>query len=153
MATAKELGFETETCSRCDGTGKHSFNFRHGSMCYGCRGAGWKLTKRGQAAWGHFQSLRPTATISELAVGDRVLMDTGFAQRNYRWVTIASIEAGMTPGTHNLTLEGSDISRGVESGDKVFRTYDVAELAGHALEYQGKLTKAGKLAKKYQEAA
>lgn len=28
------------TCTRCNGSGKFSFNLMHGTMCYGCRGAG-----------------------------------------------------------------------------------------------------------------
>ena len=28
------------TCTRCNGSGKFSFNLTHGTMCYGCRGSG-----------------------------------------------------------------------------------------------------------------
>lgn len=28
------------TCTRCGGSGSFSFNLRHGTMCYGCNGAG-----------------------------------------------------------------------------------------------------------------
>lgn len=28
------------TCPRCNGTGRHSFNLMHGTICYGCRGSG-----------------------------------------------------------------------------------------------------------------
>ncbi len=33
----------TKTCSRCGGTGKHSYNYKDGSVCYGCEGYGKKL--------------------------------------------------------------------------------------------------------------
>ena len=31
---------EKITCTRCGGTGRHSFNLQHGNMCYGCSGSG-----------------------------------------------------------------------------------------------------------------
>lgn len=33
-------GLKTKTCSRCRGTGRHSYNQRHLDMCYGCQGKG-----------------------------------------------------------------------------------------------------------------
>lgn len=33
------------TCSRCNGTGRHSFNLMHGTRCYGCNGTGKQKTK------------------------------------------------------------------------------------------------------------
>ena len=35
----------TYTCSRCNGTGKYSFNLMHGTKCYGCNGTGQQNTK------------------------------------------------------------------------------------------------------------
>lgn len=35
----------TKRCSRCKGTGKHSFNRLRGEMCYECKGYGYVLPK------------------------------------------------------------------------------------------------------------
>lgn len=35
----------TYTCSRCNGTGRFSFNLIHGTRCYGCNGTGKQKTK------------------------------------------------------------------------------------------------------------
>lgn len=49
--------FETQTCSRCGGSGHFSFNLKDGTKCYGCNGSGVKYTKRGLAAKEYFQNL------------------------------------------------------------------------------------------------
>ena len=33
------------TCTRCNGTGRYSFNLMHGTKCYGCNGTGKQLTR------------------------------------------------------------------------------------------------------------
>lgn len=33
------------TCTRCNGTGRFSFNQQHGTKCYGCNGTGKQLTR------------------------------------------------------------------------------------------------------------
>lgn len=45
-----KITYERETCGRCLGTGKYSYNALHGDRCYGCSGHGTRLTKRGEAA-------------------------------------------------------------------------------------------------------
>jgi hypothetical protein len=34
------ISSDSQTCSRCGGSGRHSYNIRHGSVCYGCEGKG-----------------------------------------------------------------------------------------------------------------
>jgi 1,2-phenylacetyl-CoA epoxidase PaaB subunit len=36
---------QTYTCTRCNGTGRYSFNLQHGTMCFGCRGTGRQKTR------------------------------------------------------------------------------------------------------------
>ncbi len=36
---------QTYTCTRCNGTGRYSFNMMHGTKCYGCNGTGKQLTR------------------------------------------------------------------------------------------------------------
>lgn len=45
-----KITYERETCGRCLGTGKYSYNALHGDRCYGCGGHGTRLTKRGAVA-------------------------------------------------------------------------------------------------------
>jgi hypothetical protein len=73
---AKELLFENETCGRCQGSGNHSYNQRHGTVCYGCGGRGKRLTKRGAAA-NAFYNAKLTVTIGELVVGDKIRQSLG----------------------------------------------------------------------------
>ncbi|VVB52868.1 Uncharacterised protein [uncultured archaeon] len=42
--------FETETCGRCGGSGRHSYCQMYGDTCFGCSGSGKRYSKRGQAA-------------------------------------------------------------------------------------------------------
>ena len=63
--------FESEPCPRCGGTGKHSYNAVHRDVCYGCRGEGRRLTKRGGAAW-RFYLDSITTSWGQVRVGDRL---------------------------------------------------------------------------------
>ena len=40
--TAERMAY---TCTRCNGTGRFSFNLMHGTKCYGCNGTGKQKTK------------------------------------------------------------------------------------------------------------
>lgn len=40
--TAERMAY---TCTRCNGTGRFSFNLMHGTKCYGCNGSGKQYTK------------------------------------------------------------------------------------------------------------
>ncbi len=45
--------FERETCSRCGGSGEHSYNPRDGYVCFKCGGRCVTLTKKGKATAEH----------------------------------------------------------------------------------------------------
>jgi hypothetical protein len=62
-------GFEIETCGRCGGGGRYSYNQMDGDRCYGCGGSGVRLTKRGKAALDFYLAslMRP---ISDVNAGD-----------------------------------------------------------------------------------
>ena len=49
-ATKEEIEYEKETCGRCGGNGKYSFNRMTGNRCFGCSGRGIKLTVDGAIA-------------------------------------------------------------------------------------------------------
>ena len=44
-------GFPIETCSRCHGTGHHSYNQVNGTICFKCGGHGKCVTKKAKPAW------------------------------------------------------------------------------------------------------
>lgn len=50
------------TCTRCNGTGRYSFNLMHGTKCYGCNGTGKQYTKPNAPSpkWGVFGQHRET---------------------------------------------------------------------------------------------
>lgn len=57
---------KTKTCTRCQGSGKHSFNLRDGNVCYKCSGAGViAVTAKGT-------KVKPTSTLRKASVGDTV---------------------------------------------------------------------------------
>jgi hypothetical protein len=80
----KTQSFETKTCTRCDGSGRYSFNMLDGDRCYGCSGKGVQLTKRGAAAR-EFYLASLTRRYDEIQTGWRV-----FA-REYGWTTVTGV--------------------------------------------------------------
>jgi hypothetical protein len=52
----------TYTCTRCNGTGRHSFNLQHGTRCFSCNGSGLQRTKPRAPAprWAVFGQHRAT---------------------------------------------------------------------------------------------
>lgn len=79
--------FESETCTRCGGTGQYSFNQIDGTMCYGCRGAKRKLTKRGAAAREYLHWLQ-SVPAKHVKPGDRIYSDG--------WRTVTDVRPGST---------------------------------------------------------
>lgn len=67
--------FDTETCGRCGGGGKYSYNLKDGDMCYGCNGSGWVFTKKAApfvAEATETLRTRKAPVVGKLEVGDRV---------------------------------------------------------------------------------
>jgi len=148
--------FETETCPRCGGSGKYSYNQMHGDRCYGCGGSGKRHTKRGSVAREFFQKLLEKP-VSEVKVGDQIRGAVCFLGPD-RWCLITSIGPDM-----GAKYEGEnfgdrirvDFKRGTkESGlgglrptSIVQSVRDEAERQQHiaaAIAYQSTLTKTGK---------
>lgn len=66
--------FETETCGRCGGSGRYSFNTMDGDRCYGCQGSGIRFTKKGRAALEAWRSeYRIEKLATEIVPGDRII--------------------------------------------------------------------------------
>jgi hypothetical protein len=60
------ITYEKETCGRCGGSGRYSFNQIDGDRCYGCGGSGQRLSKRGKAAKA-FADERLNITVEQFA--------------------------------------------------------------------------------------
>lgn len=125
-------GFESETCSRCGGSGKHSRCAMYGDTCFRCAGAGRTLTKRGAAAAAHLRTLRSKRP-EEIVVGD-VVQIPGGGPFPARWETVdeAWLARGLACGW------------GPEGLVRVRQSKEQSETTwAAALAYQASLTKAG----------
>jgi hypothetical protein len=97
------FGFPIRPCTRCGGSGTHSYNSRDGNRCYGCSGSGWQHPrgKVGQA-WEAFvaavrEQRRPS--VGRLAAGDEITFDqthTGRPTPDAVWHTVAALEVDQT---------------------------------------------------------
>lgn len=63
--------FETETCSRCNGSGSYSYCQTYGSKCFKCAGSGRVLSKRGAVAKAYHAKLCMVPA-SQVKLGDRI---------------------------------------------------------------------------------
>ena len=156
---------ETETCSRCGGSGNFSYCQRYGTMCFKCGGKKIVLTKRGAAAAAHLTTLRSKRG-DALDAGDKVWMGgvPGFIAGG--WITVQSMGHYDTRGNHSyvggveipqrtdlLTLSGTDkAGEGVSwhgiAPEQMLRVQQTPEQKRDtflaALAYQDTLTKTGK---------
>ena len=67
-----KLAFEKTTCSRCNGTGRYSFNLMHGNVCFGCSGTKTQITANGKRAQKAYSAAlaKNQALAGDLRVGD-----------------------------------------------------------------------------------
>ena len=141
----KNFTFESMICTRCNGTGEHSFNLLHGSRCYGCSGNGNHLTKKGAAAQLYYNALC-SKPASEFTIGELINVGTTKVQ----FATITHIESD---NTGRINIQTAQITLSVYSHTVIkfgLSAEQKAEFISKALEYQSKLTKTGILPKKYQ---
>lgn len=156
--------FETETCSRCQGSGKYSFCERYRDVCFKCHGNKVTLTKRGLAASNYLKKLC-TKLASELKIGDRIasdrMTDGGTLYTCIDTVTeikpASPAQSGTTENgvtvwkTYEMIAITSNNPKYGDYGlvcglDHSFRVYgaDNAEKIQQAIAYQNTLTKQGK---------
>lgn len=138
--------FETETCSRCGGSGHYSYCQMYGTVCFGCSGRKLRLTKRGAAAFAYYTQLC-SLPLERLEVGMEIWNDNFFGKSG--WGKILDIRpdklnAGMT------TVETERLSHGVYAGN-VFRVRQSPEQVrakqALAIEFERSLDKSGKPSK------
>ena len=149
--------FEHQTCTRCGGDGKFSYNQIDGDTCYGCNGSGYQLTARGRAAQNFLNAMRKIPA-EQVKVGDLIRYD-GIHKRSFRTVTaIEAFPAGRTFVGETGTAYHIDCDKfgmTAREGDLVTKGFtgdEKAEQQAKALAYQATLTKAGKPSKKHTRA-
>lgn len=71
----------TQTCTRCHGSGSHSYNAKDGTRCYGCGGSGLiPLTEKGK-------KIKPTCGYpGNAVVGDIIEIDTLYRVERIVWI-------------------------------------------------------------------
>lgn len=159
-------GFETETCTRCGGSGEYSYCQMYGKTCFKCGGSGKQFTKRGAAANAYLRAKRMRPA-SEVALGKWLRMDgvPGFSKsQNFKVDTIytrlnasKSLQPDGTWKVYNhLVFEGND-KRGERCGIHTFPDAEIrilptkeeaAQQIADAVAYQATLTKDGKVSKR-----
>lgn len=80
-------GFPMETCRRCDGSGRYSFNTRDGDRCFGCAGSGKQIAQRASDAFNAYQDYKKSLakpTVKNLSVGDQIAHD-------HNWKVVTSL--------------------------------------------------------------
>lgn len=160
MALIKNPTFETVECSRCNGSGKFSWNARTGSTCFKCSGQGRTLTKKGAAAQKYAETLCEKL-ISEVVVGDFIRIDSITHRYFGKVVEISEPRvistSNITGEEHmgiELTTEHSKMGRSglITSPNSIIRigqTKDQKQAKRElALAFQATLTKQGKVSKR-----
>jgi hypothetical protein len=143
----KKLLFESETCSRCAGSGQYSYCQSYGSTCFKCHGAGMSLTKRGHAAQLWLNARKMVSTAS-LKIGERIWSESIFGNQK---LTITKIEPNEKGGMNisGLTEKGEESGMmGFTEVRKVFTLGELSTLKTEALAFQATLTKSGTVLKR-----
>lgn len=151
-------GFETETCSRCGGSGRHSYCESYKDTCFKCHGKGVVHTKRGAMARDFLTDLM-TVPADQVQVGDYI--KCGIISS--KWSKVISVgdtpEGGKCWSKDNITGEVTYLDRietarmvhYVAKDTKILKAFrdeaSRAQAITKALEYQASLTKSGKLKK------
>lgn len=146
--------FETETCSRCGGSGSYSYCQAYGTRCFKCGGKTTVLTKRGAAAQA-FLAASCSKPAADLVAGDKVMEAAGPLSAG-GWAAVTGVRPG-APGDAGVYRQDGTVDYGfiVETTRTRHHTtpaalFRVAQSAedraakiAAALAYQAGLTKAG----------
>jgi hypothetical protein len=144
--------FETESCSRCGGSGHYSYNSISGTRCFKCGGAKIVLTKRGSVARDYFYALFELPA-SEVIAGMFVHTHGSSLNSSKKWRKVEAVGVSSCVAIVNgvkqaqIELTFNDHAYCLFPSSKVAAARDndhiEANLAA-ALEYQDTLTKQGK---------
>lgn len=148
---------ETETCTRCGGCGRYSYNQITGDRCFKCGGKGTQMTKRGRAVNDWIKEQTATDAMS-VKVGDRVVYTDALSGRRSTFTIAEIIEHTPTKGRsydfkadawieHEIGRRTLISAKGNEYGfgGAIPLQYAITEeLRERARAYRDTLTKAGK---------
>ena len=101
--------FETVTCTRCNGTGRYSFNLKDGNTCYGCGGKGVKHTKRALMADAWMTDKR-TIKASKIAIGQRIHLAGVYPVSKRFAITVAKIERSVCAVNGNSFINVTSVN-------------------------------------------
>lgn len=147
--------FESETCSRCGGTGEYSYCQRYGTRCFRCSGHKVTLTKRGAAAQARYLDLcrKParavkvgdwieTTTVNAYECGTEMAKVIAIEPNGDRFVSITTRnKRGQEMTTNAVDLESPRLVSPTRE--------ERADRIKAALQYQETLTQAGKPRKRH----
>ena len=145
-----KVEYEKESCGRCGGSGRHSYNQIDRDRCYGCGGTGERLTKRGAAAKAFADSIL-NIKIEDAQVGQTVAYIDALNGRRTR-ITVQKINREVYGkkkvgdeliDCYAITLHGEKYKICCGEGVRVRLTPTDAE-AAEITAYQNNLTKTGK---------
>lgn len=84
-------GFPVRTCGRCGGSGQHSYNQMHGSVCYGCNGSGVNHTPKARkqfTAWqAELKAIRKPLA-KDVEPGDELAVFDTWGRKITGWRTV-----------------------------------------------------------------
>jgi hypothetical protein len=144
MATS----YETETCTRCSGSGHYSYNQMTGTRCFKCGGSGLQYTKRGEATKQFAESIMAVLG-SDIKVGDVIRIG------NKGQITVQSLEVVESRSKFKsapdaewevrmeVVVTGPNFTEKFYA-DSTYKRLLTAEQAQQVRDYQDSLTKAGK---------
>jgi hypothetical protein len=160
--------FESETCSRCHGTGEYSFCYDYGTRCFKCSGSKVVLTKRGAVAQRFLNELQtiPVAALQTGAIIEVTSITRGGRSFRYKASVVSVTDEGRTC-EYSATDNGVTTSKTIHYVNVItnhakFGTHhsdedrassirvwpNTAENVAKALEYQANLTKTGTIRKR-----
>jgi hypothetical protein len=162
MATTQ--GYETETCTRCAGSGHYSSCASYGTTCFKCRGKGNTYSKRGEAALAYARDLR-TVPVEQVAVGWLIYMQDALGLYKSGWYPVLSAgfeedgskygvkaEDGIETFLPYFTIKTRVCSLGLIPNESTVQAVPceslLTEIREQAIRYQETLTKAGKPSRK-----
>jgi len=101
MRHVQKIVYETAPCSRCDGSGRHSYCPGYGDRCFKCGGNGTQLSRRGTAALAKrnaWVAENVDMTAATVQVGDKIDMvdivgnGMGGIAVTSRWVRVSEVK-------------------------------------------------------------
>lgn len=147
---------EYNVCTRCSGTGQHSFCTLHGTTCFKCHGRGKVLTARGKVVSAYIRSLRwATIRAEQVKPGQVGIFSSSVFTGATRPFLVEAVSVTDQPHFVTFTLAGRKHTLSMHMNAQVQVRTEATDAATFqaGMELQTTLTKAGKPTKKTTAAA